>query len=204
MIRLRTFKPGRTAGFLALVAGLAATVPGRASEPGGPVRHLPASARIRFDGSSTLHDFGGELASAPFTLVLSNRTWSAVAEVAATDMDTGSDGRDRKMHTMMEASAHPVLGGSVTTAPVPGPDGSTVTLHLRIRDRAADIPVRITRWEETGDTVRFHADWSLSLKSFGLRPPSVIGLIRVADTVRLEADVTAATESSPATPARHE
>jgi len=34
------------------------------------VRHIPATAIVRFAGTSTLHDFSGQLPAQPFSLIL--------------------------------------------------------------------------------------------------------------------------------------
>jgi hypothetical protein len=60
-----------------------------------------------------------------------------------------------------------------------------------------DLPVRISDWSETAEAVQFRAIWELSLKQYRLKPPSVLGVIRVGDKVRLEARVTA-TKAVPA------
>lgn len=193
-----TFKRRGTASILAVllltaagVAALAGAGPETAGTTPTGVRSWPATAVIRFAGTSTLHDFAGVLPPQPFTLVLSNGTWSAAAEIRATGMSTDNAKRDRRMHEMLEAGAHPLIQGRVEAAAIPGPADGPATLGLRIRDRSLDLPVRVSAWEETPDAIRFHATWELSLAAYGLQPPSVIGLIRVGDRVRLEADVTA-------------
>jgi polyisoprenoid-binding protein YceI len=162
-----------------------------AAELQSPTQVWAGQAVVRFAGTSTLHDFGGQLAAQPFSLTLSNDTWSASAEVLASGMETANTKRDRKMHQMLEVSEFPEIHGSVTHAPVPGSSGTNVTLRMTIRETTHDLPVRITAWTQTADEIRFHADWTLSLKAYALKPPSVLGVIRVGEQVNLEADVTA-------------
>jgi hypothetical protein len=124
-------------------------------------------------------------------LTISNHTWSAETDVLAGQMATASEGRDRSMHKMMNTKDHPQIHGKVARAPIPTAAGTNVTLNLKIRDQQFDLPVRVTDWKETAEDIRFHAAWELSLKQYRLKPPSVLGVIRVADRVQLEADVTA-------------
>lgn len=174
------------------------------------VRDYPATAAIRFSATSTLHDFGGQVPAQAFVLTISNGIWSAAAKVPSGQMETENAKRDRKMREMMEAGAHPWIGGRVSGAAVPGAAApGKATLALRIRDKEVELPVAVDGWEETATTIRFHAAWELSLKAYGLQPPSVIGVIRVGDRVWLEADVTAnktptktETKSADAQPAR--
>jgi hypothetical protein len=154
-------------------------------------RKLHAVADISFRGTSTLHDFEGSVESQPFVLLLSTNSWSAQAEVLGSQMTTANEKRDRNMWNMLSTSMHPRLAGLVTNAPLPIGSETNVTLALRIRDRQFELPVQITEWSETAETIRFHASWEVSLKQYNLKPPSVLGVIRVGDTVRLDAEVTA-------------
>jgi hypothetical protein len=140
-----------------------------------------------------LHNFGGRLPAQPFFLTLSNGTWSASADVWSGLMVTENLKRDRKMHEMMRTNDFPRLQGTVVGAPVPrtGTDNASAALVLKICNTSRSLNVRVGQWRETADSIRFHAEWQISLKQYALKPPSVIGVIRVGDTVRLVADVTA-------------
>lgn len=158
---------------------------------GAPACAWPASAQVRFQGTSTLHDFEGQVAAQPFMLTLTSNTWSAKGEVLAAEMTTANTSRDRKMWNMLAASAHLRITGEIQPSLIPPPEGTNAMLTLRIRDQTHAIPVRITDWKATADEVRFHASWDVSLKQYGLKPPSVVGVIRVGDNVHLDAQVTA-------------
>jgi hypothetical protein len=184
----------RAAGALVLIAGafglLAGGFAADTHEP-TPDRTLSAVAQIVFRGKSTLHDFEGRVMSQPFVLSISSNSWSAQADVLGGDMTTSNDRRDRNMWIMLETNSHPRLSGAVHKAALPPPAGTNMTLTLRIRDQQFEQPVTITDWSESPEGVRFHAAWEVSLKQYSIKPPSVLGLIRVSDTVRLEAQVTA-------------
>jgi len=158
--------------------------------PQAPVR-WPAEAIIRFDGTSTLHDFGGQLPAQPFALSIVTNHWSAEADVLSGLMNTASAKRDRNMHEMFNTNDYPRIHGRVTAAPVPAQEKTNVTLTLKIRNQQHDLPVVVSNWSESESNLTFHAEWELSLKQFRLKPPSVLGVIRVGDTVRLTADVNA-------------
>lgn len=176
---------------------------GVAAENPPTTQSLPAQALIHFSGTSTLHDFGGQLPTEPFSLILSNGVWFASAEVLSGRMATANEKRDRKMHQMLGTNAFPEIRGVLAGAPVPDAAGTNVTLSLIIRDQTNAVPVRISAWSETSREIKFHADWEVSLEDFGLKPPSVLGVIRVGDRVKLKADITAIKppfSSSPPTP----
>lgn len=185
---------------LAGCLGFFATAPNRAAatNPPAPVRELSAVAQIVFRGTSTLHDFEGRVRSEPFQLLLSTNTWSARTDVIAASMATSNGRRDRAMWIMLATNLYPRLSGQVENA-VRGPTSNApALLSLRIRDQQTNLPVTLTDWTETTNGVRFHATWDISLKQFGLKPPSVMGFIRVGDRVHLDADVTAVPVASPA------
>jgi hypothetical protein len=171
-----------------------------AEAPAGEPQKFPATATVRFVGTSTLHDFGGHLPAQPFLLVLSNGTWSAAADVLSGRMATASDKRDRNMHRLLGTNVYPRIHGEVAGAPVPASTTNTITnatLRLKICDRSKDLVARISGWKDSTQDLRFHAEWDLSLKDYGLKPPSVVGVIRVGDKVRLEADVIATKTNLP-------
>ncbi len=184
--------------FCAPILGLGTLVAlGGEPAPAPSVHSWPARAEICFDGTSTLHDFGGQLPAQPFLLVLSNGTWSAQATVRSGQMTTAHEKRDKNLHAMMDTNGYPLLLGRVVSAPVPGPTGTNALLALKIRSVETNLVVRITDWAESDTEIRFHAAWEVSLKQFGLKPPSVLGVIRVGDRVQLTADVTASKTNAP-------
>lgn len=199
-----TSEPSRCAGpaaclYLALLGVFASAAPAPPA-----VRTLPASAQIRFQCTSTLHDFEGWVSVQPFLLTLSSNTWSARGAVLTGEMTTTHKARDRKMWEMLTAVTHPQITGELRPCSLPPPEGTNVILSLRIRDQRHELPVRITGWTETSETIEFHAAWALSLKQYGLKPPSVIGLVRVGDRVQLEARIIArkAQGETPVAPVR--
>jgi hypothetical protein len=174
-------------------------VPAQANSPMAAQGPQPfhAVARIKFRGSSSLHDFAGQVNSQPFVLMLSSNTWSAESDAIAGEVTTANARRDRNMWKMFSTNLYPKLWGGVTNAPRPENGSGKATLGLQIRNLRASWPVTITGWKETADEVRFHAEWEVSLKRYDLKPPSVLGVIQVGDVVRLAADVKA-TKNPPA------
>ena len=151
----------------------------------------PAEAVIRFSATSTLHDFGGEVAAQPFLLTLVSNRWVAEADVLSGTMATDNDKRDAKMHDMFNTNDYPHLHGKVIFGFSPSNAPTNAVLRLKIRDQEHDLQVRISDWVQTKTNLHFQAEWRVSLKQFKLKPPSVVGVIRVGDTVTLNAEVTA-------------
>jgi len=154
-----------------------------------------ATALIGFSGSSTLHDFEGTAATRPFFALLSHGSaddrleFSAKAELNVLDMSTQNNKRDKNMFKMLEQSRFDTITGTLSNVPINLTGVSAATLHLKIREVEQDVPVSISDWVQEGEQASFTMTFPVSLKAFKLKGPSVLGLIRVADTVQVECAV---------------
>lgn len=171
-----------------------------AANPG--LQGLQGRCEIRFFGSSTLHDFSGEVSARPFQLAphvdaSDGRTWwSGSIEVAVADMETGIERRNRKMRAVFEADRFPQIVAdlsdveSAALARARSGVESNFDFGLTIRETRRPVTAKISNWTEEGRLASFEAEFELSLESFGLEVPPVLGLIRVGDVVRVHAQVT--------------
>jgi len=163
---------------------------------------LPAEAAITFAGKSTLHDFSGTVAAAPFTIRIAVnptnqlRECAATVAVTVTNMSTAKPARDRKMFAMFDAPTHSLIRGVVEHLPVPQTSRQPAALRLQIAETEKTIPAVVEDWQETNGQITFRLTCDVSLKEFGLEPPSVIGLIRVADKVHVDCAVKTRTGES--------
>jgi len=168
-------------------------------------------AKIRFDCTSTLHDFTGYVDCEPFTWEIlpdpntgKPIVWGKV-EVVVDKMDTYNKGRDEKMHAMFESKKYPRIYGSVVDVnlvdcmpilrkvesqneleEIPG----ILPVVLKIRTQEHKGKAKITNFHGDSKKITFTLDATLSLNQFGLEPPSVLGLIRVGDKVKVHIYVT--------------
>jgi hypothetical protein len=165
----------------------------------------------RFRGSSTLHDFSGNVRCQPFTVGIENAadgtTGIREAEVAILvgEMDTDNGSRDRQMREMFQSDRFPRIRGAFRNID-PGrirgdllrgsEAGVPLDFTLTIRDIEHPVHAIAGNFRETGSTITFDVDYSLSLKEYGLVPPKALfGLVKVDDritvktAVRLEAAV---------------
>lgn len=144
-----------------------------------------------------MHDFSGTVESQPFKIQIQPAdgdkpaTWSAETDVIVKEMTTANKSRDKKMMEMFDAEKFPRIHGVIQDALLPQTADAKATMRLRIRDKELSIPVTLTQWKRTENLISFHASWEVSLKDYGLTAPSVMGIVRVADKVTLESDVTA-------------
>lgn len=177
---------------LCVALGLAATARVEAGDWSG-------TAAVAFTGTSTLHDFGGTLTGAPVRCTSSgtgtSMTWAASGEMNVTNLSTSNSGRDAKMMTMLSAATWPVIRASVPVDPLV-PVGTTgCMVRVEIAGCTNQLPAAVSNWTVNADALAFDVTFRLSLKTFSLKPPSVLGMIRVADRV----DVHCRIETQPAT-----
>lgn len=159
---------------------------------------LQGRCDVRFLATSTLHDFSGTARSLGFAAPLSKdaagkRILSSVEVVfPVADMKTGNGSRDAKMREMFQADRHPVIravardvdADAVRERIRVAPGGKTpIEATLVIRGVERKVPATAGNWKEDGDRVSFDVEFPVSLREFDLKPPSVLGLIRVADRV---------------------
>ena len=155
-------------------------------------REFDGSAEITFKGTSTLHDFEGSVQAAPFQATFSEDKKaeelrvSASTSVAILEMDTQNKKRDKKMFKMFKSKTYPLITGSMENALIPMTGSGEATLLLKIHGVEKEIPVTLSDFTHDDQTAQCKMSFSISLKAFGLTPPSVMGLIRVGDNVQVE------------------
>lgn len=170
-----------------LIASMALLTP----RPSIAAMHVAA---VRFTGDSTLHGFAGTGTSEAFDAVIrigDDGTARLTARVAVpvASLDTGNESRDRNMMKMFESVAHPAVEGTLVDTPLPSDGDLTVPMTLRIHGTEHPVDAVLSRATRDGDTITLRLAFDVSLRQYGLKPPSVMGVIRVADTVRVECDV---------------
>lgn len=158
------------------------------------------SAAITFAGTSTLHDWAGQVAAQPFTtVVLSNAAGaptqiSAKVTVSAKAMDTAEPKRDENMRKAMKVTQYPLIEAEINAAVAEvssdGKTPATLPMKLKLLGKEQNIKGRISQWKREGKTATFDLDFDVSLKASGIQVPSVLLVIRVGDTVKVHASVT--------------
>lgn len=153
---------------------------------------VTTTASITFRGTSTLHGFEGTVTPAPFPVIFRKDSETGRTNISATvtvnvaDMTTQHNKRDKNMFKMLDAENFTTISGTLTNALIPAEGSGEATVHLKIHGVEQDITATLSdlKIDETQSTCRM--EFPVSLAAFGLKPPSVIGLIRVGDTVTVE------------------
>ncbi|MBW2688344.1 MAG: YceI family protein [Deltaproteobacteria bacterium] len=166
--------------------------------------NLEGRCAIKFFGESTLSDFDGQAICQPFTLKTEEAAGKTgiirqpVVNILVGKMDTDNSSRDKKMYAMFEQESYPEIQGLFAdldpdvilqqwqaTETNPGSLG----FNLRIREVSQRVEATISDLIVTPEQISFVMKFPLSLASFQLEPPSVFGMIRVDDKVRVEVRV---------------
>lgn len=152
-------------------------------------------AAITFKGSSTLHAFGGAVTAAHVRVVTAGTgtslCWSASGEITVTNMTTAHAGRDAKMWAMLSASKWPTIRAAIPSETPVTAGATSCTVRVEIAGATNDLAAVLSHWQADAAAVSCEIAFPLSLKAFALRPPSVLGLIRVADCIEVQGRIEA-------------
>lgn len=156
---------------------------------------VPSLSRVGFDATSTLHDFSGTTSevAGELTACLARPTEGCRGEirVQAAALATGEAERDAEMRKSLDVAAAPSLRfvweAFTLEALDAGAQRLTGTargqLTIRGTTRPFALPVRVS--VDTSSRVVVEGEGPLSLADFGVETPSKLGLIKVADEVRI-------------------
>jgi hypothetical protein len=158
------------------------------------------TSEIQFDGTSTLHDWSGNVSAQPFTAIVTmddagNPTaLKAQVAVKAANMDTHKPARDKTMQESMKVTDFPLIIGTMDTGfnkvMKPGEKApSHLPFTLKILGKEQQVNGAISNWQHKGDTATFDLDFDLSLKKCGINVPAAMFVIRVGDTIKVHAVV---------------
>lgn len=165
---------------------------------------MSGSCHIQFFGESTLHGFEGQVACQPFVLADGSQSMpgqenhAESISVRVAEMDTDNASRDKKLRTMFQSEAYPLIQGLfanidadqvVSRLQAAGETSETLNFDLNIREITLPIQAAIRDLKVAAEKVSFSLQFPLSLASFQLEPPSVLGFIRVNDKVQVEVRV---------------
>ncbi len=165
---------------------------------------LSGTCAVKFFADSTLHKFAGQGACEPFTWTTQTTDGgrevirAAVVRVPVTGLDTDNGSRNKNMYAMFDAQQYPQIEGrfgeldpaALLQQLGSGSTSEPVRFELTIRSITRPVQAVISSVKQTPDQVDLVAEFPLSLQDFELKPPSVLGLIRVADQLRVRVEVT--------------
>jgi hypothetical protein len=196
------------ATLVAVSPSAAGTAPAKAPAP----ERILGACDVVFIGTSTLHDFSGSVRCLPFGAVLARDAAGdpvipvVEVEVAVAGMDTRNKSRDRQMREMfrsdrfprIHAAAHDVNVGRLREGMGKDRGGKApLDLFLRIRDVERNVRATASNLKESGERVTFDLEFPVSLGEFGLKAPTVLGIVRVGDKVSVKTMFTLTVSRTP-------
>lgn len=163
------------------------------SASASPYRLMKDQSSVVFSARSTLHGFQGHAGHMQGEAEFEAGTGTLLAPFRITvevdDLETGNKARDRAMLKMFASEAFPEISWSAesldcTPFDAGGRADCKASGRLRIRDldRENDFTVTLKR-DEKG--IWAEGDLEVSLDDFHLKPPSVLGVVRVFDIVSI-------------------
>lgn len=165
-----------------------------------PSQGWSGTAQIFFEGTSTLHDWGGTVTARPFQtsimLDAAGQPKRVQAEVIvdAMKMDTAEPKRDDNMRKAMKASDYPLIKAELDVpAEAIASDLKTPTqlpMKLTLLGKPQSIVGTVRHFQRKQGKVTFDLDFPVSMKASGISVPSVLFFIRVGDGVKVRASVT--------------
>ena len=197
--------------FLVLVGVYSSSAGAAPADAPVPTRFL-GECDIAFLVPSTLHDVYGSSRCQPFPVRIARDPSGkevipvVEVEVPVAAMDTRNKSRDGQMREMFRSDRFPRIRGEardvdverirVEIGKVRGGNVS-IDLLLRIRDVERKVRATASNLRESGERVTFDLEFPVSLGEFGLKAPSVLGIIRVGDKVSVKATFTLTVSRSP-------
>jgi len=162
---------------------------------------LEGQCQFQFFSKSTLHKFDGKGACQPFTMISEQTVQgeelirTPEIDVLVKGMDSDNAGRDEKMYDMFESDQYPVIKSMFKDLDpevvlqqlsdkgnIPG----HLDFDLQIRDITRPVQASVRKLLVTPEEVSFEMEFNISLADYDLKPPSLLGVIRVDDQVRVD------------------
>jgi len=156
---------------------------------------VPSLSRVGFDAQSTLHDFSGVSSKVEGTfsvnLARAELKPSGTITLEAGSLDTGLAARDVDMRKTLDVERFRTMtfewNGFVVTAvdaramTVAGT--ATGKLTIRGKTREVSMPVKVS--VDSSKRVAIDGELAIKLGDYDVDPPSQIGVIKVADELKL-------------------
>lgn len=158
---------------------------------------IQGTCRADFDVKATMDSFIGHADSEPIQSDPNQPdTLTVVFPIA--NLKTGKDKRDAEMRHMFDSENHPLLSGSASLKDLmalpPVDEGSaeasadrTLPVQMSIHGITNEVTAKITNLSKGPEGITFDAAIDILLPDYTLKPPSVLGLIRVNKKVAVTA-----------------
>ena len=165
------------------------------------------TCKVAFSGKSTLHNFAGTVECEEFTVTITdidnpeNAKATSEVTVKAEKMDTANKKRDIAMLKCLDAATYPEIKVSVkdlsAEATQPKWDGAVpqptvIPFSLLLTGKELQLTGAVSDWTYAEDSISCTVTFPVSLSAAGIKPPSILGLVKVNDEITVQAKLSLA------------
>jgi len=144
-------------------------------------------SRLDFFVRSTLHDFNGTARKLSGILEQNLNSAKGFVDVDVAGLTTNEPDRDKNMYQMFDASQYPRINfifkdtdlGKILVQH----DGEVNFTGVMTMHNISHPLMLISKGHMEADTLICEGQMHIHLKDYGLKPPSILGFIRVADEI---------------------
>lgn len=150
-------------------------------------------AEIDYTVTHPLHVVHGKSFSAKGKGVCYGRHCDFLVAVPVKSFDSGDENRDLHMQEVTRAGLYPLVEVKAQTPEIkPGKNPKTIMADLEVgfagqKVEYRKVPLSVLEWKS--DEARISGEFTLSLKAFGITPPSLL-TVPVKDEVPVKLDMT--------------
>jgi polyisoprenoid-binding protein YceI len=184
---------------LAVRIGLVFALLALAASAHAKVYELKAApdSRLWLEGDSTLHAYSSsatqvsvdgrfDAPASPQDAMIGGAVREALLDVPVKALKSGENKLDKKLYEALRAEANPDIRFHMTGYRLGEPGSLSGTLSVAGRERPVEIPVSIDR---TPDGIRVRGAYPLLMTDYGVKPPTMLGLLRTNNKVVIKFDL---------------
>ena len=150
-------------------------------------------SRLGFMCKSTLHDFNGSARKLSGILEKKLNLAKGFVDVDVASFTTDEPGRDKNMYQMFNASLYPqihfVFNDTDITKIIENQEGEIKFTGIMTMHNISHPVTLISKGHMEGNTLMCEGQMLIHLKDYGLKPPSILGLIHVSDEVAVQYNI---------------
>ena len=155
-----------------------------------------AKSQVWFEVRATMHTVHGEAVPSISKVVFDRATGEVKApvqiEIPVSSMETGNKRRDKAMHKMFQAGEYPSIIWKADSMACRQAESARSmicdaqgTLKIRNIEQKSSFPIFLTFSDEG---IKASGFWTVNRKDFDLKTPSLGGLVRVGEDVKIKFD----------------
>lgn len=152
---------------------------------------MDGSVSAEFKVKATVDSFTGTALSEPFAVETDDKLVTVTFDILK--METGKKKRDIEMQHMFHADEFPQITGIASQAALlaldPQAEIAELPLDVMMHGLTRNVSATVSNVTRSESGVSFDLAFPLVLSEFDLKPPSIMKIIKVADTVQVSAKV---------------